>query len=109
MQGWRSLFSSGLTAAGRLCLDDGRSVLVVELKDDVAQVVAETIAALVADRIQRTASRSLSPRLVSPVMTVWRQGCDRAQKPRLRRRAAESARDILRYLLTLYGEGSCCA
>ena len=61
----------------------------VELKDDDAQVVAETIAALVADRIQADGK----PIIVTPAGIASHDGLearlgDRPQKPRLRRRAA---------------------
>jgi hypothetical protein len=79
----------------------------VELKDDDAQVVAETIAALVADRIQADGK----PIIVTPAGIASHDGLEARLATALKSRGFRvdppetGEGHTLRYLLTLYGEG----
>jgi hypothetical protein len=79
----------------------------VELKDDDAQVVAETIAALVADRIQADGQ----PIMVTPAGIASHDGLEARLATALKSRGFRvdppetGEGHALRYLLTLYGEG----
>jgi hypothetical protein len=79
----------------------------VELKDDDAQVVAETIAALVADRIPADGK----PMVVSPAGIASYDQLEARLATALKKRGfgvdppEATNGHSLRYLLTLYGEG----